>query len=60
MISVGAEVFGPGPKEAFGGRAAPLSFLERPAVRRDQIVKYFDELIKAKGEAAVLYDLPAR
>ena len=38
VISVGAEVFGPGPKEAFGGRSAPLSFLERPAVARDQIV----------------------
>jgi ATPase family associated with various cellular activities (AAA) len=38
VISVGAEVFGPGPKEAFGGRSAPLSFLERPSVGRDQIV----------------------
>jgi len=38
VISVGPEVFGPGPKEAFGGRSAPLSFLERPAVARDQIV----------------------
>jgi hypothetical protein len=28
--------------------------------RRDQIVKYFDEQIAAKGEAAVLYDLPPR
>ncbi len=38
MISVGPEVFGPGPKEAFGGRQVPMSFLERPAVGRDQIV----------------------
>ena len=28
--------------------------------RRDMIVKYFDEQIAAKGEAAVLYDLPPR
>ena len=38
VISVGPEVFGPGPKEAFGGRQVPMSFLERPAVGRDQIV----------------------
>ena len=28
--------------------------------RRDMIVKYFDEQIAAKGEGAVLYDLPPR
>jgi hypothetical protein len=38
VISVGPEVFGPGPKEAFGGRQVPMSFLERPSVGRDQIV----------------------
>ena len=38
VISVGPEVFGPGPKEAFGGRPVPMSFLERPSVGRDQIV----------------------
>jgi hypothetical protein len=44
VISVGAEVFGMGPKEAFGGRSAPLSFLERPSVGRDQIVLPADVL----------------
>ncbi len=28
--------------------------------RRDLIVKFFDKLVKEKGEGAVLYDLPAR
>jgi hypothetical protein len=28
--------------------------------RRDKIVKFFDNAIAAKGEAAVLYDMPAR
>jgi hypothetical protein len=28
--------------------------------RRDMIVKYFDEQVAAKGEKAVLYDLPPR
>jgi hypothetical protein len=28
--------------------------------RRDTIVKFFDDAVKAKGEGAVLYDLPAR
>jgi len=28
--------------------------------RRDLIVKFFDDAVKAKGEGAVLYDLPAR
>ena len=28
--------------------------------RRDKIVAFFDEEVKAKGEAAVLYDRPAR
>ena len=28
--------------------------------RRDVIVKFFDDQVKAKGEAAVLYDRPAR
>src|SRR6202021_3866923 len=51
VISVGAEVFGPGPKEAFGGRAAPLSFLERPAVRRDQIVLPDDVLANIETPA---------
>jgi hypothetical protein len=28
--------------------------------RRDKIVKFFDDQIAAKGEAAILYDRPAR
>ena len=28
--------------------------------RRDLIVKFFDNAVKEKGEAAVLYDLPPR
>jgi hypothetical protein len=28
--------------------------------RRDKIVDLFDQMVKAKGEAAVLYDRPAR
>jgi hypothetical protein len=28
--------------------------------RRDKIVKFFDNAIAAKGEAAVLYDMPPR
>jgi ATPase family associated with various cellular activities (AAA) len=44
VISVGPEVFGPGPKEAFGGRSVPMSFLERPSVGRDQIVLPADVL----------------
>jgi hypothetical protein len=28
--------------------------------RRDKIVKFFDDEVKAKGEAAILYDRPPR
>jgi hypothetical protein len=38
VIGLGADVFGPGPKEAFGGRQVPMTFLERPSVGRDQVV----------------------
>jgi len=39
-----------------------LTNMEREAIlgRRDEIVKLFDEEIKKKGEAAVVYELPAR
>ena len=44
VIGLGPDVFGPGPKEAFGGRNVPMTFLERPAVGRDQIVLPVDVL----------------
>jgi len=29
-------------------------------VRRDRIVRFFDDAVAAKGQGAVLYDLPQR